>query len=80
MACKNKGCAPTHPSLLTAACTHYEAQRDEALAVLNVYFNNPVAIADHSNFLEEIKSWTSKLAEAEENLAALQKNFLGSTA
>ena len=52
-----------------------EAQRDEALAVLNIYFENTVAIADHSNFMDEIKSWTSKLSEAEECLSVLEKHW-----
>ena len=61
--------------LLKAALSHYEAQRDEALAVLEVYFNNPVGIGEHSNLLKEILEWSQKLSEAEENLAALKKHF-----
>ena len=76
MACANKKCSSSQPSLLKAARSHYEAQRDEAIAVLNVYFSNPVAIADHSNFLDEIKSWTCKLSEAEECLATLEKHWM----
>ena len=76
MACTNKKCRSDEPSLLSAARRHYEAQRDEAVAVLNIYFSNPVAIADHSNFLNEIKEWTCKLSEAEECLATLEKHWL----
>jgi hypothetical protein len=62
--------------LLQAALSHYEAQRDEALAVLEVYLNNPVGIGEHSNLLDEIKEWTHKLTEAEENISTLDKHFI----
>mgnify|MGYP004001064693 CR=1 FL=1 len=61
--------------LLRAAVSHYEAQRDEAIATLNVYFDNPVGIGEHSNILCEIKKWTTQLAGAEENLAVLKTHF-----
>tara|TARA_R100000008_G_scaffold86021_2_gene77559 strand:- start:1434 stop:1640 length:207 start_codon:yes stop_codon:yes gene_type:complete len=61
--------------LLKAALSHYEAQRDEALAVLEVYFDNSVGIGEHSNLLKEILEWSQKLAEAEENISTLKVNF-----
>ena len=62
--------------LLKAALSHYEAQRDEALAVLEVYFDNPVGIGEHSNLLKEIIEWTHKLTEAEESIVSLKKHFI----
>ena len=59
--------------LLKAAIKHYEAQKSEAEATLDIYFNNSVGIGEHSNLLEEVKKWTSKLSEAEENLRTLKK-------
>ena len=61
--------------LLKAALSQYEAQRDEASAVLEVYFNNSVGIGDHSNLLNEITEWTQKLTEAEENIDTLKRHF-----
>ena len=61
--------------LLRAALSQYEAQRDEALAVLEVYFNNSVGIGEHSNLLKEILEWTQKLTEAEENISTLTSHF-----
>ena len=61
--------------LLRAALSHHEAQRDEALAVLDVYFNKSVGIADHSNLLSEVLIWTQKLTEAEENISTLNSHF-----
>ena len=61
--------------LIQAAISHYEAQRDEALAVLEVYTNNPAGIGEHSNLLAEVLAWTEKLTEAEENISTLDKHF-----
>ena len=61
--------------LLKAALSHYEAQRDEALAILEVYFKNSVGIGEHSNLLKEILEWTQKLTEAEENISTLTSHF-----
>lgn len=61
--------------ILQAAFSHYEAKRDEALAVLDVYLNNPVGIGEHSGLLEEIIKWTQVLTEAEENIETLKRHF-----
>ena len=58
-----------------AAIKYYQAQKEEALAVLETYFHNDVGIADHSNLLDEVKKWTEKLTEAEENIKTLKKHF-----
>ncbi len=62
--------------LLKAALSHYEAQRDEAIAILFVYFNQSVGIGEPSKLLSEITAWTEKLTEAEDNLATLKKHFM----
>jgi len=61
--------------LYKALLSHYKAQKDEARAILEVYFNSSVGIGEHSNLLDELKKWTSKLTEAEEALDSLKKNF-----
>jgi len=61
--------------LLEALVTHYKAQKNEALAVIDLYLNNSVGIGDHSNILDELKNWTTKLSEAQENLMVLEKYF-----
>ena len=61
--------------ILKAALSQYEAQKDEALAVLEVYLNNSVGIGEHSNLLNEVMQWTQKLSEAEENINSLKKHF-----
>jgi ABC-type uncharacterized transport system fused permease/ATPase subunit len=62
--------------LFAAAMAKFAAQREEAKAILMTYFTNSVGIGDHSNHLDEIAKWTKALAEAEECLITLQKNFL----
>jgi hypothetical protein len=62
--------------ILVAAISRFQADRHEALATLDIYLHNPVAIGDHSNILEEVITATKKLAEAEEALASLQVNFM----
>ena len=55
--------------------THYESQRQEALATLDLYFTKSVGIGEHSNILNEFKEWTHKLCEADEALEVLEKYF-----
>ena len=55
---------------------HYESQKAEALATLEVYFTNSVGIGDHSNILGEIKKWTTALTEADDNLKTLNEYFV----
>jgi len=58
-----------------AAISHWEAQRDEAVATLELYFNKSVGIGEHSNLLKEINQWTDKLSQAEENILNLKTYF-----
>ena len=55
-----------------AAKAHFEAQRLEAEAVLETYFNNSVGIGEHSDLPEEIYKWVEKLASANDGLNALE--------
>ena len=59
----------------TAALSHWESQRDEALATLELYFNKSVGIGEHSKILDEIHIWTHKLSEATENINSLKTFF-----
>ena len=61
--------------LLMAAIDHYQAQRTEALAHLDILFNDASAIGEHTDLLAEVKKWTESLAQAEENLNVLRNNF-----
>ena len=41
--------------LLQAAIDHYHAQRTEALAHLDILFNDAVGIGEHTDLLAEVK-------------------------
>ena len=62
-------------NLCKAALAHYQAKVEEAKAHLEILFNFSVGIGEHTNLLDEVKSWTKELAEAEECLATLEDNF-----
>jgi len=61
--------------LYNATKASFEAERDEALAVMSIFLENPSGVAEHNGFVEEIKAATKRLAEAEECLKALKDNF-----
>jgi multidrug resistance efflux pump len=58
-----------------AELDHWRAQRSQAIATLELYFNDSVGIGEHSEISTEIHKWTSKLSEAEENLENLRIYF-----
>ena len=61
--------------LLMAAIDYYQAQKTEALATLDILFNDATMIGEHSDLLTEVKKWTSSLAEAEDCLETLRRHF-----
>ena len=61
--------------LLQAAIDFYHAQRTEALAHLDLLFNDATMIGEHSDLTAEVKKWTESLANAEDCLETLKRNF-----
>ena len=61
--------------LLIAAIDSYQAQRTEAIAHLDILFNDAVGIGEHTDLLTEVKKWSESLSQAEENLETLRRNF-----
>ena len=61
--------------IIQAAIDSYQAQRTEALAHLDLLFNDAVQIGEHTDLLTEVKKWTESLAQSEENLETLRRNF-----
>ena len=61
--------------LLMAAIDSYQAQKTEALAHLDILFNDAVGIGEHTDLLAEVKKWSESLSQAEENLETLRNNF-----
>tara|TARA_B100001939_G_scaffold286610_1_gene256877 strand:+ start:873 stop:1088 length:216 start_codon:yes stop_codon:yes gene_type:complete len=54
--------------LYQALKSKYESQRDEALATLEIYFNNPAGIGEHPQVVEEMSKALETLANAEDCL------------
>jgi methylaspartate ammonia-lyase len=59
-----------------ALVSKYEAQRDEALATLEVYFNNPAGIGEHPQVVEEMSKMVEKLENAQSCLEQLSSPLL----
>ena len=61
--------------LLKAAKDKYSAQKSEALAHLEILFNQSVGIGEHTDILSEVDKWINSLSQAEENLKTLNESF-----
>ena len=61
--------------LLQASIDRYKAEISEALATLDVYFTNPVAIGEHPDLLTEIDKYIEKLESATGKLETLNTYF-----
>ena len=58
-----------------ALISKYKSQRDEALATLEVYYNNPAGIGEHPQIVEEMSKQMEALAAAEDVLGCLRRNY-----
>ena len=65
--------------LMRAVLARFEADRQDALATIELYLNASVGIGDHPHIVSELASATSNLAAAEEALETLNRNFLRPT-
>jgi hypothetical protein len=61
--------------LYNALVKKYEAEKAEAMATLNIYFNSSVGIGEHPQHLEEMDKFVDQLASAEDKLETLKINF-----
>tara|TARA_Y100001963_G_scaffold29081_1_gene39484 strand:+ start:2723 stop:2971 length:249 start_codon:yes stop_codon:yes gene_type:complete len=62
--------------LIRATLAKFESSRQEALAIIELYLNHPVGVAEHPSVIEEISKATIQLADAEEAIEALRRHFL----
>ena len=63
------------PPLFNATLAKLSADREEALAVLEMLFNRSVGLGDHTNIVEEITKWSRKLADATGTIQTLSQTF-----
>ena len=61
--------------LLQASIDRCKAEISEALAILDVYFNNPVGVGEHPDLLAEIDKYIDKLDSAQSKLKTLRMNL-----
>jgi hypothetical protein len=66
----------TSALLITALQSHFKAKRDQAVAHLSIFVNNPVGVGEHQNLLKECVDLVEQITEAEENLRVVQKLFV----
>ena len=62
-------------SLYMSLKCHYKGQVNKALYQLDLAFQKPVAIGEHPKIVEDCIVLLKQLAEAEEALEILEKNF-----
>ena len=53
----------------------YRAKIDEGKAVIKTFFDNPVGVAEHTEFLADFDKWLDVIADAEEKIMNLRKHF-----
>jgi len=57
--------------LFNAARIRYEAQAEEARAMLDMLFTKTVMVGEHTDILKEVDKWTKLLSEALDSVDAL---------
>jgi len=72
----NQETTTTSSLLIAALQSHFKAKRDQAVAHLSIFVNNPVGVGDHQNMLKECVDLVEQIAAAEENMRVVQKLFV----
>ena len=60
-------------AILEALRARYEAEIAEADATINIYLDNPVAIGEHPQHIDEVNKLVDKIAQAKEKLEVLEE-------
>ena len=60
-------------AILEALRARYEAEIAEADATINIYLDNPVAIGEHPQHIEEVNKLVDKIAQAKEKIEVLEE-------
>lgn len=61
-----------------AVTSHFQAQRDRAIADLEVYLNRPVGVGEHSGLLDDTIKIFESLGHANEMLSLIESMTVGS--
>lgn len=65
--------------LVRATLARFEADRQESIAIIELYLNNPAGVAEHPSIVNEIATAITKLSNAEEAISAIERNFLSTS-
>jgi len=65
-------------ALHKALIAKYLAEQKEAIATLEVYYNNPAGIGEHPQVVEEMAKQIEKLANADDCIKTLERYGVGS--
>ena len=60
-------------AILNPLRARYEAEIAEADATINIYLDNPVAIGEHPQHIDEVNKLVDKIAQAKEKLEVLDE-------
>tara|TARA_R110000824_G_scaffold75347_1_gene191298 strand:- start:349 stop:567 length:219 start_codon:yes stop_codon:yes gene_type:complete len=63
---------------MRATLARFEADRQSALATIELYLNSSVGVGEHPDVITQLVNATSQLATAEEAIEALQRHFIRS--
>tara|TARA_R110000824_G_scaffold259014_1_gene447882 strand:+ start:1360 stop:1575 length:216 start_codon:yes stop_codon:yes gene_type:complete len=63
---------------MNATLSRFEAERQEAIAIIGLYLNAAVGVGEHPNIVTELVTATKRLADAEEAMETLKRNFITS--
>jgi hypothetical protein len=64
-------------ALVTAAMSHYVAERDKAIAELNIYINKGVGVGEHAKVTDEVIVLFKKLDDAQGVIETIQEIIKG---
>lgn len=66
----------TSALFITALQSHFRAKRDQAVAHLSVFVNNPVGVGDHQNLMKDCVDLVEQISAAEDCLRVVNKLFV----
>jgi len=72
----NPNTNPVATQLMRATMAQFEAERQSAIATIQLYLNASVGVGDHPDIVTELVAAASRLASAEESIDTLQRNFM----
>ena len=62
-------------NLYKALYNHYQAKKDKAMFQLNLSFQNPVAIGEHPQLVDDCIKLVDDVASADESIQTLESYF-----